>query len=703
MNRMIAFMVLILRWHQPFAQLLPERSIGVFGYQTVEPLGFNSNYSGIVDEWGSVPLQVMNLVLSNTSINNRNWHPTRSVLDGQYLLTGQVQIENRSKKVKDDTGVSSDSTQFIFSSNSSSLFGAQLESSGAHNSFVWQVSGQAGSQRLKPIWGEFVPWGQPDYEVLSLYAAAGGEVSESLRISGRIALNQSASLYTHFNHQEKQELYSNDSHRPLAYLIDSVIPPAQVYDELIITLLPVDEPVPFEAAAQIEQSIHAALKVEFNTSNGAWSILLKSNQSRWYQRITQQHADIRLPSGLPNSSLVLTRETKRNAGWDRWQMGYCSSYRETDIEFFSGVRRQYPEWDGPPFISAAVNKRASLGGELLRRFGHAEVTMSGRVSATSKFGLRPAILLNVDFLTKKNIHGFASVGHDWREPSPFEHQWKSMLNADALNSQSGDGVIMFLYDNLQYERATFAQAGLRLDFGKNQLSHFEITAPIGLIHQQWNVDHQGVLYDHFDSPPIYWNWPGYSGILVSHERGVLAGFNADILIRSNKGLWMGANFTLSTSLQQKGGVLENEYLTPKNRSQAHVGFAKSLRGGRDVKLKILAERIGPQLISIDYRPELSRFSMGMGPLVVENDFSDPFVSTRMEFEFGFSQKFGVQIDLTHSFTSWDIRPVTWSHDVVYVPPVGSEQRLIGPLDANFATAYAPIVPTLLGLKMKCFF
>jgi hypothetical protein len=101
MRRIPTCLVLILSSFQAPAQLLPTRSIGVFGYQTLEPLGFNSSYSGIVDEWGSLPLPVMNLALNNCGINERIWRPTRSVLDGHYLLTGQVEIENIAKKSRD--------------------------------------------------------------------------------------------------------------------------------------------------------------------------------------------------------------------------------------------------------------------------------------------------------------------------------------------------------------------------------------------------------------------------------------------------------------------------------------------------------------------------------------------------------------------------------------------------------------------------
>lgn len=700
MRRIPTCLVLILSSFQAPAQLLPTRSIGVFGYQTLEPLGFNSSYSGIVDEWGSLPLPVMNLALNNCGINKRIWRPTRSVLDGHYLLTGQVEIENIAKKSRDSTGHDSDSTHFSLLGNSSSLAGVQLESSGARDSFTWQVSGHAGSQRFQPLWGEFAPWGQPDYDVLGLYAAAGSEVTDRIRISGRVAMNSSASLYTHLDHQAKQELYGSDSLRPLGYLIDSVVPPSYIYDVLIIELLPIDEPIPFEAVAQKEQSIHAALKLEFQAPKGVWRLTVNAIKSRWHQRITQQHADVRLPFGLPNSSFMLTRETKHQAGWERFALGFRSTLRETDLEFFSGVRRQYPELSGPPLVRDASNQRITLGAEVYRRRERFEITASGKLSATSKFGLRPAALVNFEFSPKRELVGFVSIGHDWREPSPFEHQWKSMLNADALNSQSDDGIVMFLYDNLQCERATFAQVGLRYDLGKHPRSQFEITAPIALIHRQWNVDHQGVIYSPFNSPPIYWNWPGYSGILLSSERGVLSGFTAKGSLYASKGLSVGANYTLSSSLQSKGGVLNPEYLTPRNRFHIQIGFDKISQKGRGVKLNVLAERIGPQWISVDHRPALSLWSMGMGPLVVENEFSDPFVSTRIDIELRMSRAFGVRFDLTHHFIPWETNPVQWSHDVVYTPAAGPEQRLIGPLDANFSTAYAPLVPTTFGMHMK---
>ncbi len=683
-------------------QLLPTRSIGVFGYQTLEPLGFNSSYSGIVDEWGSLPLPVMNLALSSTTINELSWNPTRSVLDGQYLLTGQVGIENASARKFEETGHATDSTQFSVLGNSTSLMGAQLESSGARESFTWQVSGQAGRQRLEALWDEFTPWGQPEFEVLGLYACASYQASNRIRISGRVAVNRSASMYTHFDLGEKRNLFGEDASRPVAFLIDSLVPPVM---DTLYRFLPSgngaifwnffeDTPLPFNALSQIERKQHTALKFECDVPNGSWSLLLKANSSRWQQRISTNSANVLQPVGLPNASASVSRRFNHESGWEQVRIGLGTSTRLTVLTYLLHTW-QLAEF-APPTDRSAINHQVTLAGEAFRDFNQTTIQLSGSLDLTSMFGLLASGVAHVNFQPSKSFEGSITLGHGWREPSPFEHQWKSLFNADELRSQTESGAVTLLHSNFNFENATYAQFRFSLDFEEDNNTHIELTAPISIIHHQWNVDMRGVpLGRRFDyDSSIY-------GILLSREPSYLAGINAMASHAFVHGIQLKASFSKRAAMQQKGGQFTSEYNAPKHLISMSASKTWPNKKGRSFQAQTTAERIGPSLYSVD-RMVFDTYETNFSENIeIENHWSPPYWNIGINLKMNWSPRWTSSIKVDYALIHWTNNPAVWylRFDNLATSSGLEANYIRADVHPNFSTIYAPIVPIQIGLRI----
>lgn len=688
MNAKSIFVVFSFLTIQSFisAQLLPVRSIGVFGYQTVEPLGFNSHYSGIVDEWGNIPLPVMNLAMSGSEINAPIWSPTKSALDGQYLLTGQVNIENVSKELAEKSGLPSDTIQFRLSGNSSSLVSAHLESSGAWESLVWQVSGQAGCQRLGPTITTLAPWGQPDFEVVNLYANAGGQVSKRLRISGRLAAHHSASMYTTFDHEAVQNLYAGRPRNSVTYFIDSIVPP--IMDTTYYRFAPFSSahhlyhdahpPLPFNAFAQIEGKTNCSLKLDFNATKGMWSLLLDTQDSRWYQRVSANVANVVQPAGILNSSASITRIHFRQNMRSKLRMGFIRSTRQTEFTFGPN------EISFDPRVIDAVNNRISLGGEVFRDYDQTKVWISGVLDYDSKFGFLGSGIAHLDYQPLEEISGAITIGHGWREPSPFEHQWKSLLNADELNGQSESGIGTNLHTNFDVENATFAQMRLNL-WEKSKKTKIQIILPLSIIHNQWNVDMKGVptgtRFDPYDSR---------YGIMLSREPGYLAGVTASALFKLNNGMQLQLNFNKITSMQRKGGLLSSEYNSPRQRFV--IGASKSWHRGESkfYQLSTKAERMGPVLYSIDQRNfDLDEYINYPRTIETENVWSPPFWEFAVDASVEWKPNWSSQISFDYSTLRWKENPSVWylgwqNSDRIY-------ELINADIDPNASSVYGPLV------------
>lgn len=691
-KRIWTIWMLVLAPATAISQLLPTRSVGLFGYHTSEPLGFNTSYSGMVDEWGNMAIPFMNLDLSSTSINERNWSPTRSVLNGQYLLTGQVEIENASARKFEETGHATDSAQFSLVGNSTSLMGARLESSGARESFNWQVSGQAGTQRLQALWDEFAPWGQPEYEVLGLYASAGVQVTKRFRISGRVAVNRSASMFNSFDFGAKQELYGSDAHRPITHLIDSVVPPPHFdfgfYDP---------ENIPFDVVSQIEQRAALTLKAECQTARGIWTFAVRNDASRWYQRVSSNFADVTQPIGLPNASMLLSRSTFQDSGWIKWQIGFGASTRNTEIEAKSFLPTPYPTVGHSPTILDVTNQKATVGAEIFRKSKQVETTYSGRVDFTTLYGIRPSGSIHLSYHPNNSLQGQISLGHDWREPSPFEHQWKSFLNADGLNSQSSSGQIAFLHPQFQFEHATYAQIQFLCNFGRDDRTQVEITAPFAMIHQQWNVDMKG------DTPGLDFDFgpsamPGFRGILLSYEPCKLSGINTSATHTFTNGSFIRGGYQRSTTLQQKGGQWKREYLMPANR--LHLSATKNWQGTKPkfrFTTGISLERIGPALYSIDLMGDYTSFDF---ELPIKDRQSEPITAIACDATIALNPSISFDLSIHHVLLKREVNPVFWNVE----DPDGNDLRNayfgIAFYEANFSPATAPIVPTQARIQIN---
>lgn len=666
--------ILVLVPASALGQLTTARSIGLFGYQTLEPLGFNSSYSSIVDEWGNFPIPAMNLDMSNTSINERNWSPTGSVLKGKYLLTGQLEIENVSARKFEENGRDTDTTHINLLSNTSSLLGARLESSGARESLTWQISGQAGRQRFHALWNELAPWGVPEYEVLGLYACAGYKVSNRLRVSGRVSVNRSASMFNSFDFDARQWLYRADGRKSLIYLIDSIVPFQPVYYN--------EDGIPFDAVAQIEQLTSLAQKTEYIGVNAIWTLALNSHASRWYQRVSSSVAEVDQPLLIPNGSVLLTRESVISAGVFKWLLGIETSTRSTLLHF-----------DQAPGIPKVTNRIATAGAELLRKSNELESTYSGKIDFTTAYGIRPSGGIHLKYKPNNLTQVRVSVGHDWREPSPFEHQWKSMLNADALHAQSETGQILPLHERFQFERASFAQFQVLSDFGKHHLSRLEIVVPIALIHQQWNVDMKGATPP--ESP--YFNFDagfGSKGILLSLEPCKLYGVNASVSHLFEGGGTISCEYQRSVTIQQKGGEWKREYLMPTDKMRLSANKTwSSTKSGRRCQSGVYLERSGPVLYTIDLRYSDPGWLFAPHSLRIRERESEPLNAIGFQIAYVLDTFFSLRLTIHHTLIKREIQVAFWDEEHSANNDSRNAFFGISTYDANFSPATAPIVPT----------
>lgn len=554
-----------------------QRQFGLIGFEVFEPLGMDGQYFTLVDEWGTIEMPRIAPAGMSRMLRISSWEPNPSSI--QMAIGGVLRCDTHQQQ-------KSDGILWEVQSESIARSGISISMDHLSEKTSLHFSGLASFQKYPPAFLAQNGLKQPLTESRNIYAYWSQNLQENLILSIRTAQFHSASLYTNLTSEDEREVLQGLPLESILSITESQIPTRGFWGY---------QDGSTDCLAHLDVIQNSAIRLSHFVDSTQYNLTATLRSSRWYQRVSRNIVDLETPIGPSNFSIAL--EGKRILKAGKLTGRIQNDFHNRNAELSHLTTNQ--SWWNPNLRSILIDpvtfKMTSASAVFEAPFLQGLINSSFTLSFNRLYGFLPSAHCSFKSSQSDGLSLNTTLSHGWRLPEPFKHEWKSMLNTDAINAQDNYGHKMALPSQFAPEiySAIQTQIGWRKE---NALSIHElkVQCPIAFAHRAWNMDVNGHADDYSDNSNLAW---GRSGIQVSYQPRLLAATWIQYDRLTQKGLGYSLSAAINRDYQFKGLDLNPAYLMPLSRLSFEICQKTLIRSQQELNLSLKIQRLGKMLVS----------------------------------------------------------------------------------------------------------